>query len=41
MSPNLWVKNTAGTGVPRASGDEPEVLEAAATEIWCSPRERG
>ena len=31
----------SGMGVPRASGDEPNLVVATADNLTCSPRERG
>ena len=41
MNRNLNAVAGIITGVPRASGDEPAVLDATITTDMCSPRQRG
>ena len=41
MSLSLNSDRIAYVGVPRASGDEPDVLESMYKVKTCSPRERG
>ena len=41
MSPQTGAQTQQRQCVPRASGDEPELLEIGIAAKWCSPRERG
>ena len=41
MSPGFIITDAALIRVPRASGDEPEVLLPSCGYFLCSPRERG
>ena len=41
MSRVRCVQGSAQRSVPRASGDEPGILDFIANTITCSPRERG
>ena len=41
MSRGAGVVSDGGLGVPRASGDEPDIEQKIRSEIECSPRERG
>ena len=41
MSPCVSARRADVTSVPRASGDEPQLVAFIARESKCSPRERG
>ena len=41
MSPIVSMSSMVREGVPRASGDEPALVEAHNAAVECSPRERG